>query len=186
VKAHSAAAIAAIVASIGLTALSPAMAHDAKESRDMRSTRMLEFRAGTDGRFQYVNFTCAPRAADRMERRYDRLAERLKLTPEQQALYDTFMASALTAQTELADTCATLRPERAERPTRAERAQRPDLLDRMEARLKVDEARLAAMNAVFPDFRAFYGSLTDEQKADLFPAGRGNPHDRPRAGRPNG
>lgn len=182
-KAHSAAAIAAIVASIGLTAISPAMAHDVKESRDMRSTRMLEFRPGAEGRFQFVNFTCAPRAAERMERRYDRLSERLKLTDEQQALYDTFMASALTAQTELADTCATIRPERA---TRAERPQRPNLLDRMEARLKVDEARLAAMNAVFPDFRAFYGSLTDEQQADLFPAGRGNPHDRPRAGRPNG
>lgn len=182
-KAHSAAAIAAIVASIGLTAFSPAMAHDAKESRDMRSTRMLEFRPGAEGRFHFAQFSCAPKTADRMERRYDRLAERLKLTPEQQALYDTFMASALTAQTELADTCATIRPERA---TRAERTQRPDLLDRMEARLKVDEARLAAMNSVFPDFRAFYGSLTDEQKADLFPAGRGDHHDRPRAGRPNG
>lgn len=188
-KAQSAAAIAAIVASIGLTAFSPAMAHDVKEARDTRSNRMLEFRAGAEGRFHFAQFSCAPQTADRMERRYDRLAERLKLTAEQQALYDTFMASALTAQTELADKCADIRPERAaraERATRAERAQRPDLLERMEARLKVDEARLAAMNAVFPDFRAFYGSLTDEQKANLFPAGRGNPHDRPRAGRPNG
>lgn len=182
-KAHSAAAIAAIVASIGLTAFSPAMAHDVKEARDTRSDRMLDFRAGAEGRFQFVNFSCAPRAADRMERRYDRLAERLKLTPEQQGLYDTFMTSALTAQTELADKCADIRPERA---GRAERALRPDLLDRMEGRLKLDEARLAAMNAVFPDFRAFYGSLTDEQKADLFPAGRGDHHNRPRAGRPNG
>ena len=182
-KAHSAAAIAAIVASIGLTAFSPAMARDVKEARDTRPDRMLDFRAGTEGRFQFVNFSCAPRAADRMERRYDRLADRLKLTPEQQGLYDTFMASALTAQTELADKCADMRPERA---SRADRTQRPDLLDRMEARLKVDEARLAAMNAVFPDFRAFYVSLTDEQKAGLFPAGRGTAHDRPRAGRPSG
>jgi hypothetical protein len=173
VNAHSAAAIAAIVASIGLATLSPAMAQDVKEARDARPDRTLEFRPGAEGRFQFVNFTCAPRAAERMERRYDRLSERLKLTTEQQSLYDTFMTSALTAQTELADTCATLRPERAERPTRADRTQRPDLLDRMEARLKVDEARLAAMNAVFPDFRAFYGSLTDEQKAGLFNRKRG-------------
>ncbi len=179
-KAHSAAAIAAIVASIGLAAFSPAMAHDVKEARDMRSTRMLEFRPGAEGRFQFVNFSCAPRAAERMERRYDRLAERLKLSAEQQALYDTFMASALTAQTELADTCAGLRPERA---TRAERTQRPDLLDRLEGRMKVDEARLAAMTAVLPDVRAFYASLTDEQKAGL--AGRGDRYDRPRTGRPN-
>lgn len=182
-KAHSAAAIAAIVASIGLTTFAPAMAQDVKEARDTRPDRMLDFRAGAEGRFQFANFSCAPRAADRMERRYDRLAERLKLTPEQQGLYDTFMTSALTAQTELADQCADIRPERA---GRADRTQRPDLLDRMEGRLKLDEARLAAMNAAFPDFRAFYGSLTDEQKAGLFPAGRGNHHDRPRAGRPNG
>jgi hypothetical protein len=170
---QSAAAIAAIVASIGFAALTPAMAQDVKEARDMRSHRMLEFHAGTDGRFQFAQFSCAPKAAERMERRYDRLAERLKLSAEQQKLYDAFMASALTAQTELADKCADIRPERA---TRAERNERPDLLDRMESRLKLDEARLAAMNTVFPDFKAFYASLTDEQKADLFPFGKTGRH----------
>ena len=169
-KAQSAAAIAAIVASIGLAALTPAMAQDVKEARDMRSHRMLEFHAGADGRFQFAQFSCAPRAAERMERRYDRLAERLKLSAEQQTLYDAFMTSALTAQTELADKCADIRPERA---TRAERTERPDLLDRMEGRLKLDEARLAAMSTVFPEFKAFYSSLTDQQKADLVPFHQG-------------
>lgn len=169
-KPHSAAAIAAIVASIGLSAFSPAMAQDVKEARDMRSHRMLEFRAGADGRLAFAQFSCAPKAAERMERRYDRLAERLKLTPGQQKLYDAFMTSALTAQTDLADKCADIRPER------ASRAERADLLDRMEAGLRIDEARVAAMNAVFPNFKAFYSSLTDEQKADLFPFGRGGPH----------
>lgn len=168
-----AAAIAAIVASVGFTAFTPAMAQEAREARDLRPHRMLEFRAGAEGRFQFTQFTCAPRAAERMERRFDRLAERLKLTTEQQALYDAFMTSALTAQTDLADKCADLRPARAARAERAERAERPDLVERMEARLKVDEARLAAMNAVLPDFKAFYASLSDEQKADLFPSGRG-------------
>lgn len=172
-KPQSAAAIAAIVASIGLAALTPAMAQDVKEARDMRSDRMLDFRAGADGRFQFALFTCAPKAAERMERRYDRLAERLKLSAEQQKLYDTFMTSALTAQTDLADKCADIRPERA---SRAERVERPDLLDRMERRLKLDEARLAAMNAVFPDFKAFYESLSEEQQADLFPFHQGGKH----------
>lgn len=169
-KAHSAAAIAAIVASIGLSALTPAMAQDVKEARDMRSHRMLDFSAGAEGRFQFAPFSCAPQAADRMEARYDRLAERLKLTDEQKQLYDVFMTSALTAQTDLAEKCADIRPKR------ATRAERPDLLDRMESRLKVDEARVAAMNAVFPDFKAFYSSLSEQQKADLFPFGRGGRH----------
>jgi len=170
---HSVAAIAAIVASIGLSAFTPVMAQDVKQARDMRSHRMLDFHAGADGRFQFAQFSCAPKAAERMEHRYDRLAERLKLTDEQKTLYDAFMTSALTAQTGLADTCADIRPERA---TRAERKERPDLVDRMESRLKVDEARLAAMNAVLPDFKAFYASLSEEQKADLFPSGHGGRH----------
>jgi hypothetical protein len=173
VKPHSAAAIAAIVASIGLSAFTPAMAQDVKQVREMRAHRMLEFRAGADGRFQFAQFSCAPKAAERMERRYDRLADRLKLTDEQRKLYDAFMTSALTAQTDLADKCAGLRPERA---TRAERQQRPDLLTRMEMRLQIDDARTAAMNAVFPDFKAFYQSLTEAQKADLFPFGSGRHH----------
>lgn len=144
------------------------MAQPGTQLRDGRPLRMLDFRLGGDGRF-LVQFSCAPRAAARMERRYDRLAERLKLSDEQEALYDAFMTSALTAQTELADKCADIRPDRA---TRAERKERPDLIERMESRMKLDEARLAAMRAVLPDFKAFYESLSNEQKMDLSPMGR--------------
>lgn len=167
-KPQSAAAIVAIVASLGFTAVAPAMAHDVPQVRDGRSFRLLEFRQGGDGRF-LMQFSCAPKAAERMERRYDRLAERLKLSDEQKALYDAFMTSALTAQTELADKCTEIRPEPA---TRAERKQRPDMVERLENRIKLDEARLAAMNAVLPDFKAFYASLSDEQKKHLSPFGR--------------
>jgi hypothetical protein len=177
-----AAAIAAIVAFVGLAAFTPAMAQDVKEARDMRPHRMLDFRAGAEGRFQFAQFSCAPRAAERMERRFDRLAERLKLTAEQQQLYDAFMTSALTAQTDLADKCADLRPAAA---ADGAKRQRPDLLARMESRLKFDEARLAAMNTVFPDFKAFYASLSDEQKSELFPFGRGHDH-HPMKPRPTG
>lgn len=179
-----AAAIAAIIASVGLTAFTPAMAQGITPGRDMRAHRMLEFRAGMDGRFHFAQFTCAPKAAERMERRFDRLAQRLKLTDEQQQHYDAFMTSALTAQTQFADKCDELRPAAA---AGVKPAQRPDLLERMETRLKLDEARLTAMNAVLPDFRAFYSSLSDQQKADLFPAGRGFHHPmRSRTGGSNG
>jgi hypothetical protein len=43
----------------------------------------------------------------------------------------------------------------------------------METRLKLDEARLAAMNAALPDFKAFYASLDEQQKRTLFPVRRG-------------
>ena len=172
-----AAAIAAIIASVGLTAFTPAMAQGLTQARDMRPHRMLDFRQGLEGRFQFAEFSCAPRAAERMERRFDRLAERLQLTDEQQQLYDAFMTAALTAQTDLADKCGDLRPNRTA-------GNSPDLLARMESRLKLDEARLAAMNAVYPDFKAFYGSLSDTQKADLFPFGHGGRHHPTRPARP--
>lgn len=169
-----AAAIAAIVASVGLTAFTPVMAAGPRDT--MRPHRMLDFRAGADGRFQFVQFTCSPKAADRMEHRFDKLADRLKLTDEQKKLYDAFMTSALTAQTDFADKCADIAPARAERQDRQDRNARPDLLDRMEMRLKLDEARLAAMNAVYPDFKAFYASLSEQQQADLFPGKSGHRH----------
>ena len=156
-----AAAIAAIVASVGLSAFTPAMAAGPRDN--MRPQRMMDFRAGADGRVQFAQFTCAPKAADRMENRFDKLADRLKLSDEQKKLYDAFMTSALTAQTTFADKCADIAP------ARATRAERPDLLDRMEMRLKLDEARLTAMNAVYPDFKAFYATLSEQQQADLFP-----------------
>ena len=170
-----AAAIAAIVASVGLSAFTPVMAAGPRDSQTTRPHRMLDFRAGAEGRFQFAQFACDPKAADRMEHRYDKLAERLNLTDEQKKLYDAFMTSALTAQTEFADRCADARPERA---SRADRRERPDLLDRMESRLKLEEARLAAMNAVYPVFKAFYASLSDQQHADIFrigEAGRQHP-----------
>lgn len=175
------AAIAAIVASVGLSALTPAMAQDTQTVRQAHPHRMLDFRAGAAGRFEFAQFSCAPKAADRMERRFDRLADRLKLSTEQKQLYDAFMTSALTAQTELSDKCDALRP----RQTAGARAERPNLLDRMEMQLKFDEARLAAVNTAFPDFKAFYASLSDEQQRQLFPRGRGGHHG-PMKPRPTG
>ena len=166
-----AAAIAALIASVSLTAMTPAFADNMRggDRNDMRQHRMLDMReAGPGGRAMLVDFRCGPNAADRLDNRFDHMAQRLDLTADQQKLYDAFVASALTAQTGFADTCCTLAP------AKDASADKPDLVERMETRLKIDEARLAALNTVLPDFKAFYASLTDAQKQDLGPgAGRG-------------
>lgn len=156
--------LAALVAALGLTAMSSAFAAGPQPPRpgfDQRDGRMLEFRRmGAGGVFRLAEVSCAPRAADRLERRLDRVSVRLDLTDKQRRLFEDFRTSALTAQTDFTDDCATLRPER---------GARANLIRRLEQRLKFDEARLAAMSELLPQFRAFYESLTDAQKAELMP-----------------
>lgn len=173
------AAVAALVAAIGLTTFAPAAFSAPPTNRPAERGGMqngmhggqmhqhkLDFRnnAGS-GRFELVDLRCSTGAADRMDRRLDGITDRLELTNEQQALYETFRTSALAAQTAFADTCATLQPATAEQP-----ADLPvDPIASIEMRLKIDEARIASLAAVLPDLRAFYDSLTDEQKAGFMP-----------------
>lgn len=169
------AAVAALVAAIGLTTFAPAAfsappSNRPAERGGMQGSQMqqhkLDFRNnGGSGRFELVDLRCGTGAADRMDQRLDRITDRLELTADQQALYDTFRASALAAQTTFADTCATLRPASAEQPA----SQPADPIAAIETRLKIDEARIASLAAVLPDLRAFYDSLTDEQKAGFMP-----------------
>ncbi len=170
-----ASAIAALVATLTLTAFAPAAFAEQRGGRPgdqagMHKHRVMDFRQqqGGNGRFQIVDFRCGTGAADRMENRYERFTERLTLTAEQQTLFDTFRTSALTAQTSFADACATIRPD-----TAADRTTPPDPIARLETRLKIDEARLAAMKTVLPDLKAFFASLTDEQKSAMAPNRRG-------------
>jgi hypothetical protein len=157
--------LAALVAALGLTAMSPAFAaggsHQARPGFDQRDGRTLDFRRNAPGGvFALASVSCAPRAAERLETRLDRVSARLDLTAEQTPLFDEFRTSALTAQTSFADACATL-------PAGPEA--NADLIQRLEQRLKFDEARLAAMTELLPQFKAFYESLTDAQKAELMP-----------------
>lgn len=155
--------LAALVAALGLTAMSPAFAAGPDRGRD-GAERTLEFRrAAPGGAFRFVDVSCNTRAADRMELRLERMVRNLKLTAEQQKLFENFRTSALTAQTDFADKCDTLRPGH------AAGAARPDLLQRLEQRLKFDEARLAAMSELLPHFKAFYASLDDSQKQQFAP-----------------
>jgi hypothetical protein len=95
----------------------------------------------------------ASRSAERIQRRADRLAEKLKLTDAQKAAYK-----------DLTDTRAKLRADR-----KAELcANKPDL-STLEARLAFRqarlEARLADLKVEAPKLLAFYNSLDDRQKA---------------------
>lgn len=157
--------LAALVAALGLTAMSPAFA--AGPDRPRNDNRTLEFRRdAAGGAFRFAEFSCAPRAADHLERGLDRLAGKLELTKDQKKLFEDFRTSALTAQTDFADQCDTIRPGQT-----ASKNERPDLIQRLEQRLKFDEARLAAMSELLPQFKTFYASLTDQQKRELAPRG---------------
>ncbi|MDB5541516.1 MAG: hypothetical protein JWQ89_3243 [Devosia sp.] len=158
--------LAALVAALGLTAMSPAFAEGPDRPRN-DNHRTLEFRRdAADGAFRFAEFSCGNEAADRLEHRLDRVAGKLKLTAEQEKLFENFRTSALTAQTDFADKCDALRPDRASGQSH------PDLVQRLEQRLKFSEARLAAMSGLLPQFKAFYESLTDQQKRELAPHGR--------------
>ncbi len=164
--------LAALVASLGLAALSPAFAagdqqrqpqnqrHDQRPGAEQREGRMLEFRRSGGGAFQLAEVTCSPRAAERLATRLDRMSTRLGLTDEQQQPFEDFRTAVLTAQTSFADECASLRPDRAASAT---------IVDRLEQRQKFDEARLAVRAELLPPLRAFYESLTDDQKAQMTP-----------------
>ncbi|MGV3651383.1 MAG: Spy/CpxP family protein refolding chaperone [Devosia sp.] len=115
-----------------------------------------------------VSFSCAPRAAERLEVGLVRLSHRLDLTDTQQPLFDAFRTSALTAQTGLADSCETLRPD----PAAQTAAPAADPVQSVRDRLSVESARIAAIESVLPDYEALVNSLTPEQSALLGPRQR--------------
>jgi hypothetical protein len=119
---------------------------------------------------------CSDKGSEALEIALVRMSHRLDLTADQQALFDTFRTKALTTETSFADSCKASRPDRTADA-------KPDALTRLKSRLTIEQARLAAMNEVLPDFEALFNSLSDKQKADLLPhrgwgMGRGWGHDR--------
>jgi hypothetical protein len=114
-----------------------------------------------------LGLVCSERGAEMLEHMFVSISHRLELTAEQAPLFDELKTAALTAQTGFADTCATLQPEAA-----SDTAEQPNVVERLQTRIEVDEARIAALSGVLPALEAFHDSLTDEQKAALEP-GRG-------------
>lgn len=114
-----------------------------------------------DGRGGIAGLICSADGAARLEARLADLATQLKLTTEQQPLYDAYQAAALSAQTSFADACP--QPmSAAEKPGTP-----PDALTMLQHRQARATAELDAINAVLPSFEALYASLTDAQKVEL-------------------
>jgi hypothetical protein len=170
-KTTSTALAALLVAAIGSTAIvpaataqetAPAGATATVQEVHHRHDRMMRRDGGPD---RLINFVCSPDGAEALEVVLVRLSYRLDLTAEQQPLFDALRTTALTAQTDFADTCAAAMPAEGETP---------DMIDMVKNRVAIDTARLEAINAILPDLEALYDSLSDEQKAGIFPERRGD------------
>ncbi|UXN75370.1 Spy/CpxP family protein refolding chaperone [Devosia sp. A8/3-2] len=107
----------------------------------------------------FLNFE---RGAEAAEIGLVRLSHRVELTAEQQPLFDAMKTAVLAA----ADDFATA--TRAARPTAD--AARPDIAARLDARIAITSANLAALEAIKPSVTAFFASLTPEQQAALTPS----------------
>ena len=123
-----------------------------------------ERRGGPRGeRGGIAGLICSTDGATQLETRLADLATQLKLTTEQQPLFDAYKTAALSAQTTFADTCAKVQPADAKPATP------PDALSVLKDRQARQTAGLDALNAVLPSFEALYNSLDDTQKAALLP-----------------
>lgn len=181
----SKAAMAIVAAAITFTVFTPAafaagperggadgrreMMH--RSGGDMRQGGMGDMRQGgmrmnvRDG--GALALGCGPNAAERIEHALVALSYRVSPTGEQVGLLDALKTKAIEAQKNLAATCDAVMPDRMAAADPATPSTPPNMLEAMQSRLKVEEARVAALGAVLPSFEAFFNSLTDEQKATL-------------------
>ncbi|MET0438987.1 MAG: Spy/CpxP family protein refolding chaperone [Devosia sp.] len=169
--------MAVVATAIGLSAVAPAMAQPAPQAPDAAVTQEdaapgnQAFRPQGGGPRQQgggaAGFFDFSRGGEGIEIALVRLSHRLDLTTEQQALFDTLKTSALSAAEDFATATEGLRPTP---PAEGEEPAMPDVAQRLETRIAVEKAHVAALEAVQPSVAAFFDSLTDEQKAELMPA----------------
>lgn len=173
-------ATTALAGLVGVASIAPVIAQDARPGaeapqaftrmdrperpgRDVREQRVERSEARRGG-FPLLNLVCAPNGAEQLEVALVRVSYQLELTEEQATLFEDFRTSALTAQSDLSQTCG----------GETAPAEDADLIDRLDFRTTVLAAQLEALETVTPAFEAFYGALTDEQKALLEPGARGH------------
>lgn len=174
------AAIAIVAASLSLAAIAPAQAagpdrgdrgerHEFQANRqggDQFGPRRGGMRMGGQGGLLALN--CGPNGAERVEHALIALKYRTNPTGDQVALFDAFQTAALDAQKEFAATCDATLPDRPVADAgAATTVTPPNMLEAMQMRLKLEEARVAALGEVMPSFEAYFNSLSAEQKATL-------------------
>ena len=104
------------------------------------------------------------RGAESIEIALVRLSHAIDLTDEQTVLLETLKTDALAAAAAFDAATGGLRPAA---PGAGDAATAPDLSQRFDNRIALEQARLAALEAVQPAFTAFSDCLTDEQQAEL-------------------
>lgn len=183
-------AIIAIMAGVmGLGAVAPAMAQPAPQAPDAAIAQDADGaaghalrphgqgpRGGFGGLFDFA------RGGEGIEVALVRLSHRIDLTDEQQTLLETLKTSALAAAQDFATATDGLRPTP---PAEGETRAIPSISERLENRIALEKAQLAALEAVQPAAAAFFDSLTDAQKAQLMPQ-RGEHDGGPRGGHQQG
>ena len=171
-KTISATAIVALMtATLGFTAIAPAFAQESasvaapqQQTQNFRNHNNEHGGPRQGGGFgDLLNFG---RGAEGVEIALVRLSHAIELTAEQQPLFDAFKTAAIGAAEDLSTALEGLRPTA---PAEGETATVPDFSDRLENRIAIETAQLAALEAVQPSATAFFDSLTDEQKASLMP-----------------
>lgn len=158
-KATSLLLSSAIIGSLAITSFAPAAYADNRGPGKDRGERSEQGeRHGRGGQGGFIRLMCSENGAKRLEAAMDRMDDRITLTDDQQALYDTFKSNALAAQTQYADSCV-----------QGTRGADTDIVDRLETRQANMKALVAAMDTIIPSFEAYYDSLSDEQKAEMKP-----------------
>ena len=166
--------VALMTVSVGLAAAAPAMAqqaqpgfqqhmqHQGGDANDHGNTmRPDRDGAGLGGLLAFG------RDSQRLEIALVRLAHTIELTDAQKTLLESFKTAALSAQADFTKVVDAGRP--AAPAAGAAPAQRPDIVARLDQRIALEAAHVAALTAVQPSFQAFITSLTDAQKAQLMP-----------------
>jgi hypothetical protein len=116
--------------------------------------------AGHHGGSWLMRLACSDRGSEALEIAFVRLKYDLKLTASQQPLFETLRSAALADQKSFADTCKAAMDDGVAPGQRT-------LLDRLQTELALDSAKVTALSDIVPKFKAFYDSLSDQQKAQL-------------------
>lgn len=162
--------VALMTATLGLSAIAPSYAQDAAPTQaQQQPSPGFGFRHDTNGgprQFIGGDLLGFDRGVEAVEIALVRLSHAVELTAEQQALFDTLKADALAAAETFSTAVEGLRPAAS---AEGQVAEVPDFSERLENRIAIETARLAALEAVQPAVTTFFDSLTDEQKAELTP-----------------
>lgn len=161
--------VALMTATLGLTAVAPTYAQ--QTAAPAQAEQQGKFRHHNDGprqggRMGGGDVLGFERGAEAIEIAFVRLSHAIEMTADQQGLFDAFKAAALGAAADFATATEALRPTA---PAAGATAELPDMSERLENRIAIESAKLAALEAVQPSATAFFDSLTDEQKAELTP-----------------